>query len=39
VVVVELALRVVRNQPENADVPIGHDREPDSGNVIDTAVA
>jgi hypothetical protein len=39
VVVVELALRLVRHQPENADVPVGHDRAPDSGNVIDTAVA
>ena len=39
VVVVELALRLVRHQPENADVPVGHDRAPGSGNVIDTAVA
>jgi hypothetical protein len=39
VVVVELALRVVRHQLEDADVPVGHDRAPGSGHLIDTAVA
>jgi hypothetical protein len=39
VVVVELALRLVRNQTENADVRVGHDRAPGSGNLIATAVA
>ena len=38
VVVVELALRLVRHEPENADVPVGHDRAPGSGNAIETAV-
>jgi hypothetical protein len=39
VVVVELALRVVRHQPEDADVPVGHDRAPGPGHLIDTGVA
>jgi len=39
VVVVELALCLVRHQPEDVDVRVGHDRALGSGNVIETAVA
>jgi hypothetical protein len=38
-VVVELTLRLVRHHSENADVEVGHDRSPGSGNAIETAVA
>jgi hypothetical protein len=39
VVVVELALGFARHESENADVPVGQDRAPGAGNVIDTPVA
>ncbi len=39
VVLVQLALRMVRHEPENADVWVGHDRALGSGNAIKTAVA
>jgi hypothetical protein len=39
VVVAELALPLLRHQPENADVRVGHDRPPGPGNVIAMAVA
>jgi len=39
VVVVELALRLLGDEAENADVRVGHDRASGSGNVSDPAVA
>jgi hypothetical protein len=37
--VVDLALHSVRQEAENADVQVGHDRAPGSGSVIETAFA
>ena len=39
VVVAELPLPLLRHQPENADVGVGHDRAAGPGNAIETAVA
>jgi hypothetical protein len=39
VVVVELPAPLLRDQPEKADVWVGHDHAPSPGNVIETAVA
>ena len=39
VVVVELALRFARHEPETADMRVGHDLAPGSGSVIETAVS
>jgi hypothetical protein len=39
VVVVELALRLVRDEAKDADVRVGHDRASGSGNVIEAAIA
>jgi hypothetical protein len=39
VVVDEFSLRLVRLQPEKADVGVGHDRVPGSGTGIETATA
>ena len=39
VVLVELPLPIIRYEPENTGMAIGHDRAPRFGRVIETAVA